>query len=380
MNKQDEIQQAALEKIKLEERKYKNLALDIGTGVGKSLLIIKDMIRRYHDCSTFLIVVPRVSLIKNWNSEFKKHNTEFLIAHTSFQTYRSYHKTDKEYDCVYLDEAHNLKSIDHYIRVKQTKSPMIAVTGTYPSHDQLKNFEKHFIKIFEYKTRTSVNDNLLNDYRIIIHKIPISKTLEAQAYSFGKVPESLALHKINAAIESNQLKGNFRANEKLRITRMKIIQGFDSKLLYSQELIKHINSKILIFTESKIHCEKVCENYYHSKNSKVKNEKLLKDFNDGTILKLSAIGQLSEGVNIDKLQNILILHTYSNKTRATQKIGRALRLGANSGLIAYIHILVYENTIDEVWCKNALEDFDSKKIGYFDSEKTKKLLNLAGLC
>ena len=78
------------------------------------------------------------------------------------------------------------------------------------------------------------------------------------------------------------------------------------------------------------------------------------------ITKLSCVLQLSEGVNIPKLKEGIIMHSYSNERKSAQRIGRMLRLNPNE--CATIHVLCYRNTVDEAWVMSALESFDKNKI------------------
>jgi superfamily II DNA or RNA helicase len=70
--------------------------------------------------------------------------------------------------------------------------------------------------------------------------------------------------------------------------------------------------------------------------------------------------QLNEGVNIPNLKQGIIMHAYGNERKASQRIGRLLRLNPDDKAI--VHILCYIDTIDEKWVKEALEGFDQNKI------------------
>jgi hypothetical protein len=54
------------------------------------------------------------------------------------------------------------------------------------------------------------------------------------------------------------------------------------------------------------------------------------------------------------------MHAYGNERKASQRIGRLLRLNPDEKAI--VHILCYMNTVDEKWVKDALESFDQSKI------------------
>ena len=54
------------------------------------------------------------------------------------------------------------------------------------------------------------------------------------------------------------------------------------------------------------------------------------------------------------------MHSYGNERKATQRIGRLLRLNPDD--TAVIHILCYVNTVDESWVKEALSSYQKSKV------------------
>jgi superfamily II DNA or RNA helicase len=54
------------------------------------------------------------------------------------------------------------------------------------------------------------------------------------------------------------------------------------------------------------------------------------------------------------------MHAYGNERKSSQRIGRLLRLNPKEK--ETIHILCYENTIDETWVTKSLEDYDQNKV------------------
>ena len=95
------------------------------------------------------------------------------------------------------------------------------------------------------------------------------------------------------------------------------------------------------------------------------SEEALTAFKEGRIDELTCVQQLNEGVNIPNLKYGIILHSYSNERKSSQRIGRLLRLNPDEKAI--IHILVYAGTVDEDWVQDALRDLDPNKIVYSDS-------------
>ena len=135
-----------------------------------------------------------------------------------------------------------------------------------------------------------------------------------------------------------------------------------SKEKYTKTLMNSITTKCIVFANTQDQADRLCSHSYHSNNPN--SEKNLEMFKDGSITKLSSVMQLNEGVNIANLKQGIIMHAYGNERKASQRIGRLLRLNPDDKAI--VHILCYMNTVDERWVKEALEDFDQTKITWKD--------------
>jgi len=143
---------------------------------------------------------------------------------------------------------------------------------------------------------------------------------------------------------------------------MKAMQAFKSKELKATYLLNSIgmHSKCLCFASTQEQSARICKITYHSKNKF--SESNLESFKQGKLLKLCAVEQLNEGVNIPNLKYGVIMHSYGNERKASQKIFRFLRLSPDD--CATVYILCYRNTIDEEWVKSALSGFNQNKITY----------------
>jgi superfamily II DNA or RNA helicase len=148
----------------------------------------------------------------------------------------------------------------------------------------------------------------------------------------------------------------------LRVMRMKALMEYPSKEKYTALLMKNINTKCIVFANTQKQADKLCSYSYHSNNADSENN--LGMFKTGEIMQLSTVLQLSEGVNIPNLRQGIIMHAYGNERKASQRIGRLLRLNPNEKAI--VHILCYMGTVDEKWVKEALENFDQSKIVWKD--------------
>jgi superfamily II DNA or RNA helicase len=214
--------------------------------------------------------------------------------------------------------------------------------------------------VFEYTVDSAVQDNILNDYEIIVHKINLNPapTIVREG-KFGKFNTS-EVKEYAYWCSRVDTANNPKALQITRIQRMKAIQSFRSKEEYAKSLLNNLDSshKAITFANTKNQADMICKYSYHSSNND--SESNLVMFKKGDIPQLSAVEQLSEGVTIPDLRVGIIMHAYANNRKAAQKIGRLLRLNPNDK--ATIHILCYNNTIDVEWVTNALSNFDQTKI------------------
>ena len=337
--------------------------LALGTGVGKTLVGLSHAEREHAGLKNILIVAPKLSILDSWKEEAKKHKKEHVLGNAEYTTYLSLNKKDPNaYDIIYLDECHNLLD-SHKEFLSKYKGMILGLTGTPPKRDYSEKGQmvnKFCPIVYTYGVDDAVSDNILNDYRIVVHMVPLStennidvatkarsfKTSETKNYSYwcsridgGKTPKQLQM---------------------ARIMRMKAMMDFPSKEAYAKKLMESISSKCIIFANTQDQADRMCKHSYHSNNSD--SEKNLVMFKHGDIDKLSCVLQLSEGVNIPNLKQGIIMHAYGNERKSAQRIGRLLRL--NPDETAIVHILCYSNTIDEKWVESALESYDKDKIFY----------------
>jgi superfamily II DNA or RNA helicase len=333
-------------------------------GVGKTLLGLKHMARRFGDGTFFLVVASKVAIFQSWIDDAQKFGYEYLLPHIRFSTYVSLNKQDLDYDCVYFDEAHNiLPSHDEWLA--SFPNTMLALTGTPPKYQTSakgKIFYKYFPVVYEYLTDDAVNDGILNDYEIFVHMINLGIIPNVKS---GKAPKFFyTTEKANYTYWTKRCDEASGPKNQLitRVMRMKALMTYPSKEQYVKSLLFSMSStdKVLLFANTQEQADKLCHYSYHSKNSNSKVN--LNAFKEGKINELSCVLQISEGVNIPNLKIGIIMHAYGNERKASQRIGRMMRLNPKDKCT--IHILCYKDTIDEYWVKTALEDYDQTKITY----------------
>ena len=352
------IQEEALEELS----KVRKGTVALSVGVGKTLIGLKHMASLYHDNAFFLVVAPKVSIYKSWVDDAKKFDMEYLLPHITFSTYLSLTKQDLDYEAVYLDEAHSLLN-SHSWWLSAYQGYLIGLTGTPPKIDYSekgKLFKKFIPVIYSYVTDEAVEDNILNNYEIIVHMLDLDTRHNVKA---GKAPKFFyTSEQANYEYWTERCAKAKPGKEMMmmRVMRMKAIMAFPSKVVYAKQLLTRMGDKTILFANTQEQADSFGIESYHSTNPK--SEQNLIDFKNGTIDQLSCVLQLSEGINIPNLKIGIIMHAYGNERKASQRIGRLMRLNPNDK--SAIHILCYKDCIDENWVKAALEDYDQTKITY----------------
>jgi len=357
--KKEEVQEEALEVL----QDYNRATAAVSMGVGKTLIGLKHMESNYRPGRKFLVVAPKLSILKSWKEEAEKFNLTHLLDYIDFTTYLSLTKQSLNYYLVYLDECHNLL-YSHEPWLTEYKGKILGLTGTPP---KIKKSEKGTMVakycpvVYEYITDSAVDDGILNDYNILVHLIPLDNRKNfMKKLKNGKSFPSSELADYNYWSERLLNADYGKEMQILRVMRMKSLMDYPSKKQYAQQLFNSITDKCILFANTQEQADNMCPHSYHSTNPQ--SDQNLQDFKDGKINKLSCVLQLNEGVNIPDLKQGIIMHAYGNERKSTQRIGRLLRL--NPKETSTIHILCYEDTVDFTWVTTALEDFDQSKIKF----------------
>lgn len=366
MSKRDDIQKEALEIA----QKHKRCGLGVSMGVGKTLIglrYIDHLQGQNMGKLKVLVVAPKLSIFKSWEDDAAKFDID--ITNIEFSTYLSLYKQNPHvYDVVVLDECHSLLP-SSLVFLENYKGRILGLTGTPPRHNNSEKgilVSKYCPIVYKYITDDAVDDDILNDYRIIVHRMPLSH--------INNIPVTLKDKTFWTSESKNYsywtqrlMDANTKKQEQIAsIMRMKALMGFKTKEEYTKKLLEDIEDKCIVFCNTQEQADYMCSYSYHSNNPE--SEENLDMFKHGKIDKLSCVLQLNEGVNIPELRAGIIMHAYGNERKSSQRIGRLLRL--NPTETAIVHILCYKGTVDDKWVTEALKDFDQKKIKYFDIDDT----------
>jgi superfamily II DNA or RNA helicase len=365
MNKRDEVQQQALDTA----IKNKRGGLAISMGVGKTLIGLKyinHLQEKNMGKLRVLVVAPKLSIFDSWTNDADKFKID--ITGVDFTTYLSlYKKNPHDYDVLVLDECHSLLH-SHHTFLANFNGRILGLTGTPPRHAKSEKGEMVFRYcpiMYKYTTDVAVNDDILNDYIIVVHKMSLSTLNSLEVKLKDKSFYTSELKNYNYWSGRIMQATSKKQEQIASIMRMKALMDFKTKEMYARSLMNDIEDKCIIFCNTQEQADRVCEFSYHSNNPD--SEGNLDLFGNDHITKLSCVMQLNEGVNIPNLRAGIIMHAYGNERKSSQRIGRLLRL--NPTETSTVHILCYKDTVDERWVAEALKDFDQSKIKYFDANE-----------
>ena len=355
----DEVQLEALAATKGKQK----CSVVLGTGVGKTLVGLTHIDQNTTGLMKVLIVAPKKAIFQSWKDDAIKFGKEDLLGRMVFTTYLSLNKHNpNDYDAVYLDEVHSLLD-SHRGFLQLYKGKILGLTGTPPKRDYSekgKLVNEFCPVVFTFKADDAAENGILNDYQIIVHEIQLNS---CKGYIAKMRDKSFVTSEYeNYVYWSRRIDLGSGNMHMLRVMRMKSMMEYPSKEKYTKKLMDSIQNKCIVFANTQDQADRLCEYSYHSNNKQ--SEENLDKFKNGEITKLSTVLQLNEGVNIPNLKQGIIMHAYGNERKASQRIGRLLRLNPDDKAI--VHILCYVGTIDEKWVREALEGFDQSKIIWRD--------------
>lgn len=360
MSKRETIQQDAL----AVAVRNKRVGLGISMGVGKTLIGLR-YLEHFQNLNmgklNVLVVAPKLSIFDSWKSDSEKFSIP--LDNVTFTTYLSLNKHNpSDYDLLIMDECHSLLP-SHRAFLGMFNGRILGLTGTPPRYaksDKGQIVQEYCPILYKYITDDAVEDDILNDYRIIVHRMLLSesdsllvKTKKGQFYTSEKRNYDYWTKRI--------LNASSKKEEQIAsVMRMRAMMDFKTKEIYARNLLRDIEDKCIVFCNTQEQADRICKYSYHSTNPD--SEHNLQRFKDGKIVELSCVLQLNEGINIPELRAGIILHAYGNERKSSQRIGRLLRLNPDD--TAIVHILCYMDTVDERWVHEALKDLDPRKIKY----------------
>lgn len=377
MDKRETIQNQAYEKW-IENNRIGTLVLH--TGAGKMSVFLR-AIKDAQKGSKILLLAETTLREKTFFEDVDKFNEiwqcnllegkEFIFA-----CYQSAYKwKNQHFDLVCLDECQDVFSTVHVkFLINNTFDQLMGLTATpkeeveYAEFTKGDLYKKYCPIIFRYELKDGIEVGTSRKLNIFIiqHlldnkdtniKLGKKNVTERTAYEFH---HRNFVRKIMSEAPSNVI--TFFASK-----RANFLYNLSSKLAILKpltEFLEESNIKSVIFGNSVSELLKLSKNTISSRNSKVKNDKILEDFGKDKIKTICSFKMLQQGANLPNLDGV-ILHSYYGKEGVNlQRLGRG-RLNGNKPLT--VVIICTMHTVEEQWLKKMLKSLQEDKglINYY---------------
>lgn len=343
-----------------------NKIYELPTGYGKSLVALKllDLTKPN------LIVIPKLCLIQNWKDEMKKWG--FDDSNVVFTTYISLKKhVNKWYSAVCCDEGQHLSERARYYleQIKTDNRYFLSATFTREIKEYL--FNRYNCAIEKKTLRDSIDSGRLPDptvylirlklddywkkypYETISNKKKTTMMLTQQGY-YNKLSNTIEWYKNKVMYEG---KSNMKAMWMAKcLQRNKQLSRFKEPV--TKKLLQILkNERVLTFCCDIKQSKELGDNFITSDNKDAL--KILQEFNDGKIDKITSCNILAEGISLYNCKYTIFNYINSSDLLQKQKSGRALRHCKPVIFIPY-----YENTREEELVNKMLELYNKDLVKY----------------
>ena len=348
-------QQKALEKF-LEVR---HGILEMATGTGKtrtSLKIASELIKK-DEISSLIISTKGNDLLDQWYLEILEWNARDKIKYSILREYSKFHDrasfTRNPQNKVLIVSRENLKSALRQINTETRKKIFIIHDevhglGSPENINQLLGEHSSFIyRLGLSATSERVYDKegtkfITDEIGEIFFEFEIEDAIKRGViceFDYLALPYSLTegdkLRRKNifARIEGARKAGNPMLQKDINMLLSQIYKLAEQKPSIFEDFIRKNPEKLkntIIFVETEEFGKKIQDKLhqvthlyktYYAKDDK----KYLQDFVDGKIECLITCHKVSEGIDIKKLENVILFSSASSRLETVQRIGRCLR-------------------------------------------------------
>lgn len=353
------------------------------TGVGKTRIAMNAiaLLRTKYPTLSVIVVVPTQNLKEQWTRELVDRG---LNLHTEVKVMMGASKQECECDLLIIDEAHRVNAecisqIFDNVRFKL----ILGLTATFERLDgRHEILAKHAPVVDTITMREAMLNGWVSsytDYVVLIDVPDINKYRDYDAkfneyFEFFDRDFSLIMSMVGPKGFVNKLKYRdilcrgdvskqkdalkaitVNANGFMRMmqARKKFVQEHPEKLRIAEEIIANRkDSKIITFSANVKMAESFSEGFvFTGKDSKKKNRTTLEEFSKLDSGVLHTVKLAEEGLNLPDLSVGIMLGVNSSKTKATQTLGRIVRLAPNKH--AEFFTLVINDTIETEWMRRS---------------------------
>ncbi|MGL6063778.1 MAG: DEAD/DEAH box helicase [Fusobacteriaceae bacterium] len=346
--------------------KEPNGRLLLAPRVGKSRIAIE--IIKKNNPKSILWVTPSAELAKkDIPNEFEVWKAKKYLKCLTTITWASLSKIRGYYEMIILDEEQLIteNNISNFLLFNLKYKYILSMTGT-PTKDSSKEKLYKMLNLsilYQLDINKAVDMGLLANYDIKVIKLPLdtkrNMEIKGKTKTFYTSEKDSYNYINNKIIDAQE---NFSPNLKTLIRfRTQNIYNSRTKTNYVKKLIKELTGRKLIFCSDIKQAEELSPYTYHSKT----NNEQLRQFISGEINTIAMVNAGSVGFTYKAIDHLIIVQTGTDTNGSvSQKIARTLVEQKNYK--ATIWLVCLEKTKDEEWVEKTLDNFNRKKVKYFN--------------
>lgn len=370
-----------------------SILCELPTGVGKSKIALDYMDNKLkclmdvHENLHILIVVPRLVLISNWESEFIKWGRANYLPYVEFVTYVSFPKKVGIYDMIIFDEAHHFseRCRDAFEDFLSSYTLLLSATVGRNMRYELRGLFAD-LQEFHITARTAIQEEILPDPKVYLIPLQLDNTRAnctivknksqkvelripySQRFAYSKIKNRRIVIECTQQQYYDDMSSKiawYKRKMFMEVFKNKFLQesGIRLKWLSEQKtgfveiLLENYlqDQRTLTFCNGISQTEELGKYCVNSKNKD--SEENLEKFNAGRIKHITACNMLDEGVNLTNCRVGVYATLNSSDRMITQKLGRLLRHPDPILIIPY-----YKNTRDEEIVSKMLEDYNPELV------------------
>ena len=391
-------------------KKHRFLCLEWATGTGKTLGAIKivDNILKENPDATGYLICKESTHKKNWVNDIKKHKKTKVEKSIKTVLYASLKNQKVKADFVILDECHALTPlrIKALKKILQKGTKIIFLSATIPEEKKhiINTLCANRVHYYTISLNKAFDLKLLPKPSLIVHKVYLNdKIVKGKLWEYtarkpkGKITKYCSHKDLFMAMKNYPkdvgiiCQGTEQEHYDAITKQMVYYQGLseDMKIPYPirtgcrnkflniasgrkkfiaevktqtvKDLVKEFrldDARFICFTGSIKQVKELgADSAVHSKNTNEVNQELIDCFNNLVCNELFAVKMLREGINLTNIERGIITQLDSGIGSFFQMLGRCLRHE-----FPEMHLLVLQDTQDEVYFKKSMNNFNDKFI------------------
>lgn len=370
------------------------------TGAGKTFIGISCISMLPNDKNKVLVVVPTISLAKQWQEEIENAIDIYDIAKHVYMVGDGISLQDIEmrieadisnlviviavvnsirfkrlkFDMVILDEFHKFFSRcnNSFLPISEFTA-VLGLTATLKA-EKLREWEffRNLPIVVEISHRDVYREGLICNF--FVRNVPlrfnpeqmtkyleVSQTLKTKLgmfnFNFGILTNAAGRGDVNAIIGMRAVTG-----------RKKLLFDAPQRLEAACKIINmHAEQKIIVFSETIDLCESIANAVkqgasrpvfvFHSQLTTDEKKNVIKEFGAIDNSVLCCVKALDEGMNVPSASVGIIASGSSTRRQFIQRLGRVIR--GVKGKTAYLYQLYFEGTKDRDWLMSRTADMDA---------------------